>query len=63
MILMAQAFQIEEHTKIFNLSENILFITETRSVNEDAEFLFPTFKFNNYSLLFLNGDMFGNRWV
>ena len=52
MVFMTYAFQNKELARKFKLSENIWLITEVLSVKKDATFLFPTFKCNNYSLLF-----------
>ena len=49
---MGLAFQNEEPTRKIMLSENISFIIEVLYVNQDAAFLLPTFRFNNYIVLF-----------
>ena len=53
MVLVTHALRNEEPTRKIELSENNWFITEVLSVDKDAMFLLPTFKFNDDSVLFL----------
>ena len=63
MVLVTHALQIEEPTRKIELSENIWFIMEVFSVDKDAVFLLPTFKFNNDSVLSSNSDMLEDHQV
>ena len=53
MILVTHTLQNEEPTSKIKLSENIWFITEILSVDNDATFLLPKFEFNYHSVPFL----------
>ena len=53
MVLVTHALPNEEPSRKIMLGENIWFILEVLSVDKNATFLFPTFKFNYHSVLFL----------